>query len=31
MPRAEFKPFTQVEKDEILKRHREHQEFNFGE
>ena len=30
-PREEFTPFTQEEKDRILKRHRKHQEYNFGE
>lgn len=31
MPREEFTPFTQEEKDKILLRHRRHQEYNFGE
>ena len=30
-PREEFTPFTQEEKDRILKWHRKHQEYNFGE
>ena len=28
MPREEFKPFTQEEKDRILEQHRRHQEYN---
>ena len=31
IPREEFTPFTQREKDEILERHRRHQEYNFEE
>ena len=31
MPREEFKPYTQEEKDNILEWHRRHQEYNSGE
>ena len=31
MPREEFKPYTQEEKDNILERHRRHQEYNLAE
>ena len=31
MPREEFQPFTQEEKDRILEQHRRHQQYNFEE